>query len=112
MRRQTNIGACDGKYLSILKGLLNVSNPRSNYPARQKLLVRESLALRLVQQRKHFLLQRGEVGCAVVLTVNLVIAANHKSCGQAKHAAEGVGYLEVAGDNGIVHLVFAIKIAQ
>jgi hypothetical protein len=26
MRRQTKTGACDGKYSSILKGLLNVSN--------------------------------------------------------------------------------------
>lgn len=28
MRRQTKTGACDGKYSSILKGLLNVSNRR------------------------------------------------------------------------------------
>ena len=45
MRRQCTTGACDGKYLSILKGLLNVSNSRLS-EQREKHIEKIILAVR------------------------------------------------------------------
>jgi hypothetical protein len=47
-----------------------------------------SLALRCVQQRNHFPLNHGKVGCAVVLAVNTAVSADEESGGKTEHSAE------------------------
>src|ERR1051326_8166214 len=71
-----------------------------------------NLALRCVQQRDHFLLQRGKVRCAVELAVNEIVFADQERGRQAQDTAKAVSNLEIAWHHGIVHLVLAIEIAQ
>ena len=61
MRRQCTTGACDGKYLSILKGLLNVSNPGH----RERAELEKSQAFESLEYLKH----RSKSICLVVIVV-------------------------------------------
>jgi hypothetical protein len=90
MRRQSNNRRLRREILIYFKGFAECVKPRRSIASENSLAVE----LSPVQHRHHFLLKREEVGCAIVLTVNAIVSADHESCGQAQDAAGSSNYKE------------------